>query len=200
MPFQIPTQASEAFGLFIGFLIVMGIGRAVIHAYIQRGNVKQALQTIQSGRATQNEARQEVMAKMAEVKKQTNRHPLIVLLNAVQNLVLIGAVGYFFHVWMNTTAVDTLATSLGQLWYKAQLGYLAFTGGFVVLRAIAGLSHANTSTAGPVSVTPDKNWLTTIADPSSGWAKLEEFLVAMCFVTVFASAFAAVSRVIMNSK
>lgn len=199
MPFQIPTQATEAFGLLVGFLIVMGIGRAMVHAYIQRGNVKLALETIKRP-TNQNEARQEVVAKMAEVKKQTNRHPLIILLNTVQNIVLIGCVGYFFHIWMNTTAVDTLATNLGQLWYKAQLGYLAFTGGFVLLRAIAGLSHSNTSTAGPVSVTPDKNWLTTIADPNSNWAKLEEFLVAMCFVTVFCSAFAAVWRVVMNSK
>jgi hypothetical protein len=195
MPFQIPAGTTEAFTWLIGLVIVLSIGQMILRAYLLRSDLASALETLKQPQ-TAAEKRQAFSARMAQAKLEVSRHPAILLLNAIQNVALIGGLGYFFRLWMSVTAVDLLASELGQLWYRAQLGFLGVAGGFVALRAFAGMSYANTSMAGPASTTPEKNWLSLVADPSSPWAKLEHVLVALCFLTVFASCFAAAGRII----
>lgn len=200
-----PTFPFDPIAFFAAAFIVVGLANGVMRAVAAGNHVKKSIETLKRMQAEgkhSDETMQELKkTALAEMKRQDSiayRHPAVMVLSAAQSLLLLGFIGFFFHEWMWYVARDVMETDIGRLWYNAQLGFLVFTGGFVVFRLVASLSSLNTTTIGPTA--PEGNWLHVVADRRSAWTKLQNILLFLCFATAFSSIGYAVVRILIASS
>jgi hypothetical protein len=201
-----PSLPLEPTTFFAAAFIVVGLANGIMRAVAAGNHVKKSVETLKrvqaEGKHSEEMMQELKKTALAEMKRQNEiayRHPAVMILSAVQSLILLGFIGFFFHEWMWYVARDVMETDVGRLWYNAQLGVLAFTGGFVLFRLVASLSSLNTTTVGPAA-SPEGNWLHVVADRRSAWHKLQNILLFLCFATVFSSLGYAVMRILIASS
>jgi hypothetical protein len=200
-----PSFPFDPIAFFAAAFIVVGLANGIMRAVAAGNHVKKSVETLKRVQAEgkhSEEMMQELKKTALEEMRRQNeiayRHPAVMILSAVQSLIVLGFIGFFFHEWMWAVARDVMETDVGRLWYNAQMGVLAFTGGFVVFRLVASLSSLNTTTVGPTS--PEGNWLHVVADRRSAWNKLQNVLLFLCFATALSSIGYAVVRIIIASS
>jgi hypothetical protein len=200
-----PSFPFDPIAFFAAAFIVVGLANGIMRAVAAGNHVKKSVETLKrvqaEGKHSEEMMQELKKTALAEMKRQNEiayRHPAVMILSAVQSLLLLGFIGFFFHEWMWYVARDVMETDIGRLWYNAQLGFLVFTGGFVLFRLVASLSSLNTTTVGPTS--PEGNWLHVVADRRSAWNKLQNVLLFLCFATAFSSIGYAVVRILIASS
>ncbi|MCR4256794.1 MAG: hypothetical protein NUW08_03760, partial [Candidatus Uhrbacteria bacterium] len=211
-----PTFPFDPIAFFAAVFIVIGLANGIVRAWAAGNQGKKAIEALkrahadgtggrtkEEGERIMQELKTAMKAERARQKSIAERHPLVLLLSGIQTLLVLGFLGFFFHEWMWYVARDLMETDVGRLWYSAQLGFLAFTGGFVLFRLVASLSSLNTTTVGPTSPGVGARHavplLHVVADRRSAWHKLQKILLFLCFATVFSSIGFAVSRIVITS-
>ncbi|KAA0205714.1 hypothetical protein EDM68_04890 [Candidatus Uhrbacteria bacterium] len=187
-----PPFPFEPIAFFAAAFILVGLASGLVRAWAAGNHVKRAVETLKQAQArgaapeqTMQELKKTAMDEMKRQDKVADKHPAVIVLTALQGLLGLGFLAFFFHEWMFFVALDLMATDLGRFWYNVQMGLLAFTGGYILFRLVASLSGLNTVTIGPES--PEGNWLSVVADRRSAWAGLQRALLVLSFLTVFAS-------------
>lgn len=186
-------------------IFALAILNGVLRAFLTAKYIKTAAQagkaSYKNGGDTeriQESIKEAMMKEATRQREQAAKHPAIVALSAVQSLVFLGFLAYFFHLWMLATARDLLPTPIGQAWYRGVMGVFAITGGYAIFRTFAVIAHLNATTIGPDTTEPSP--LALAADPRSPWAKLQNTLIILSIITFFVSVSIAATRIILLSS